>query len=121
MHDHEAIEAFAALAQPNRLAVFRLLVKMEPGGLPVGEISRQLDIVPSTLSGHLAVLRRAGLVISLRQQREIHYRANLDGMGQLIHFMLDECCNGESATCVQVSDLLPDDARAGRSRKRETA
>ena len=121
MDDEEAIEAFAALAQPNRLAVFRMLVKMEPDGLPVGEISRQLEIVPSTLSGHLAVLRRAGLVISLRQQREIHYRANLEGMGELVHFMLDECCNGESAACAPISDLVGGAARQKSSRKRQTA
>ena len=53
MEMETAINAFAALAQESRMAIYRLLVKEEPHGLPVGEVSRRLDIVPSTLSGHL--------------------------------------------------------------------
>ena len=83
-----AIEAFAALAQDSRLAIFRLLVREEPNGLPVGEISRRLDIVPSTLSGHLGVLKRPRLLKSTRRQREIHYAANLKGLSDLVRFML---------------------------------
>ena len=50
--------------------------------MPVGEISQQLGIVASTLSGHLAALRRVGLITAIRQRREIHYSANLDAMGK---------------------------------------
>jgi len=93
MKQENAIEAFTALAQDSRLAVFRLLVRLEPNGLPAGEISRRLDIVPSTLSGHLAVLKRAGLLKSVRHQREIHYAANLAAMAALVRYMLEDCCD----------------------------
>lgn len=101
-----AIEAFSALAHSSRLTIFRLLVKIEPEGMPVGDISRALDILPSTLSGHLAILRRAGLVKPTRKQREIYYRADLAEMGQLVHFMLDDCCNGDQKACNPIAELL---------------
>ena len=106
MEQETAIQAFAALAQESRMEIYRLLVRKEPQGLPVGEISRQLDIVPSTLSGHLAVLKRAGLLKSTRHQREIHYAANLDAMGNLVRFMLEDCCSGQVENCTQIVSLL---------------
>jgi len=101
-----AIEAFAALAQDSRLAIFRLLVREEPNGLPVGEISRRLSIVPSTLSGHLGVLKRARLLKSTRHQREIHYAANLKAMSDLVRFMLEDCCDGSVENCGEIVSLL---------------
>lgn len=105
MDQDKAIENFSALAQQNRLAIFRLLVRTQPRGLPVGEISRLLDIVPSTLSGHLGILKRAGLLKSTRHQREIHYAADLDAMGGLIRFLLQDCCNGQVENCGDILSL----------------
>ncbi len=107
MNNERAIESFTALAQVSRLAIFRLLVREVPNGLPVGEISRRLDIVPSTLSGHLGVLKRAGLLRSTRCQREIHYAAKLDAMGALIRFMLEDCCDGQVNNCEEILSLIP--------------
>ena len=106
MDQEIAIEAFAALAQDSRLAIFRLLVREEPNGLPVGEISRRLSIVPSTLSGHLGVLKRARLLKSTRHQREIHYAANLEAMSELVRFMLEDCCAGNVENCGEIVSLL---------------
>ncbi len=88
------------------MAIYRLLVREDPHGLPVGEISRRLNIVPSTLSGHLGILKRSGLVKATRHQREIHYTANLEAMGHLVRFMLEECCNGKVESCGNITDLL---------------
>jgi len=106
MDQTTAIEAFGALAQETRMAIFRLLVSEEPHGLRVTEISRRLNIVPSTLSGHLGVLKRAGLLKSTRRQREIYYAANLDTMGDLVRFMLENCCNGQVENCGEIVALL---------------
>jgi ArsR family transcriptional regulator, arsenate/arsenite/antimonite-responsive transcriptional repressor len=106
MEQDAAIDAFAALAQESRLAIFRLLVREEPNGLPVGQISRRLDIVPSTLSGHLGVLKRARLLKSTRHQREIHYFANLATMNGLVGFLLEDCCNGQLENCGEILSLL---------------
>ena len=106
MDQTRAIEAFAALAQDSRMAIYRMLVRKEPTGLPVGEISRQLNIVPSTLSGHLAILKRAGLLNSTRHQREIHYTANMTVMRELVGFMLEDCCNGQIDRCTEILTML---------------
>ncbi|MBL4786888.1 MAG: winged helix-turn-helix transcriptional regulator [Cohaesibacteraceae bacterium] len=105
MEPEIAIETFTALAQESRLAIFRLLVREEPNGLAVGEISRRLGIVPSTLSGHLAVLKRARLLKSIRQQREIRYSANLAAIGVLVTYLLEDCCEGKVENCREV--LVP--------------
>lgn len=106
MDQTKAIDAFAALAQESRLAIYRLLVREEPNALRVSDISKRLEIVPSTLSGHLAVLRRAGLLKSARQQREIHYSANIGTMNDLVSFMLKDCCEGQVENCAEILTLL---------------
>ncbi len=100
------MECFAALAQESRLSVFQLLVSHQPDAMPVGEISRRLNILPSTLSGHLAVLKRAGLLSATRHQREIHYAANLETMANLIRFLLQDCCDGQMENCQEILTLM---------------
>lgn len=106
MSEPRALECFAALSQESRLAIVRLLIKEAPNGLPVGEISRRLDILQSTLSSHLGVLRRAELVKSTRHQREIHYAARLDGMRAMIRFLLQDCCQGNADKCDKLLSLV---------------
>jgi ArsR family transcriptional regulator, arsenate/arsenite/antimonite-responsive transcriptional repressor len=106
MDQETAIEAFAALAQPSRMTIFRLLVRAGPEGLQVGEISRRLNIVTSTLSGHLSILKRAGLLTSTRFQREIHYAAHLTVVNDLVGFLLADCCEGQSGNCSEILSLL---------------
>lgn len=106
MNQNQAIDAFAALAQTSRMAIFRLLVRAGPQGLPVREISRRLGIVPSTLSGHLSVLKRADLLTATRNQREIIYTANLAAVNDLISFLLADCCDGRLENCSEILSLL---------------
>jgi DNA-binding transcriptional ArsR family regulator len=80
MEIDSAIAALGALAQGTRLDVFRLLVRHEPTGLAAGEIARQLDVPQNTMSAHLGILARAGLVRSERHSRSIIYRADLGGL-----------------------------------------
>lgn len=106
MDQDAAITAFAALAQPTRLAVFRLLIQTTPNALPASEIGRRLDVVPSTLSGHLATLRRAGCVTSTRHQKEIHYAVNLACVSDLVRFLLADCCGGQIGNCGDLLSVL---------------
>ena len=80
MDSENALSALAALSQQTRLDAFRLLVRHEPEGLPAGDIARHLDVPANTLSTHLAILARAGLVTSERHGRVIQYRADVDGL-----------------------------------------
>lgn len=110
MDQDNAITAFAALAHPTRLAVFQLLVRCAPDGVPALNIADQLNAKPSTLSGHLAILKRAGLLSSTRHQREIRYAADLSAINQLIGFLLSDCCGGRISHCQDILTLLKDDA-----------
>jgi DNA-binding transcriptional ArsR family regulator len=102
MKTKQALAAFAALSQETRLEAFRQLVRLTPEGMPAGELARDLDVPASTLSSHLAILERAGLVASERQGRVILYRADLDGARDLVQFLVKDCCRGEPERCAQL-------------------
>jgi DNA-binding transcriptional ArsR family regulator len=99
MDDTVAVRAFAALAQENRLAIFRHLVAAGPSGLPAGEIAKALGIGPTSLSFHLKELDRAGLVTQTRQGRFIRYALCVEGVRQLIDYLTTDCCGGRPELC----------------------
>lgn len=108
MESEQAILAFAALAQTTRLDVFRLLMEHEPDGLPAGEIARHLAVPHNTMSSHLGILSRAGLIEAERQSRSIIYRAKLDAVRELTSFLVKDCCGGHPEICAPlVADLSP--------------
>ena len=107
MDSEQAILALAALAQSTRLSVFRLLVKHEPDGLAAGEIARAIAVPQNTLSAHLAILARAGLVMSARKSRSIIYRADLAAFQKLTSFMVEDCCGGHAEQCAPSAACKP--------------
>jgi ArsR family transcriptional regulator, arsenate/arsenite/antimonite-responsive transcriptional repressor len=106
METESAILALAALAQSTRLEVFRLLIKHEPEGLPAGEIAKTLAVPQNTMSAHLAVLSRAGLVTARRISRSIVYRADLARFQAVMLFMLNDCCDGRPEICAPLIESL---------------
>lgn len=106
MDNSQAIAAMAALAQPTRLDTFKLLVNREPDGVPVGELARLIDVPQNTMSAHLAILTRAGLITGERRSRSIIYRANLEGFRSVIAFLLKDCCGGRADLCQPLIDEL---------------
>ncbi len=102
------MEAFAALAQETRLAVFRLLIREGPDGLPAGVIAKHLGVQPSTLSSHLATLTRAKLLRTWRKQRQIFYAGNIEGTRSLVRFLTQDCCHGHPEICrgLEVDELV---------------
>ena len=106
MDKEDTILALAALAQPTRLDAFRLLVRHEPDGLPAGEVARRLAVPHNTMSTHLAILARAGLIEAERRSRTIVYRASLERFRALATYLLKDCCGGRPEICAPlVSDL----------------
>jgi ArsR family transcriptional regulator len=99
-----AVERLASLAQPHRLAAFKLLVEAGPAGLPAGEIGVRLDMPASTLSFHLAHLRRAGLVSQRRDGRSLIYAADFAAMNALVGYLTDNCCGGASCAPAEVQE-----------------
>src|SRR3954471_16474546 len=106
MESENAILALAALAQPTRLEVFRLLVKHEPDGLAAGGIAKALAVPQNTMSSHLSILSRAGLVSAQRFSRSIVYRADLDRFRTVMLFMLRDCCDGRPEICAPLIEDL---------------
>ena len=112
MKSYEAVKKLSALAQETRLSVFRLLVRQGPDGLPAGEIAARLKAHPATMSHHLALLERAGLVGTRRVQRNIFYAADFGGMSRLLGFLAQDCCRGlpEFTGAVAGSDMQKETA-----------
>jgi ArsR family transcriptional regulator len=94
-----AVAALAALGQPTRLSIFRLLVRKEPEGLSAGAIADAVGCPHNTLSTHVAILARAGLVNGKREGRTITYRADAAGTRALIAFLVMDCCDGRPELC----------------------
>ena len=102
MEPKTALAQLSALAQENRLALFRLLIKAGPEGLPAGEIAAALGVPPNTLSAQLTLLSNAGLIEGTRQGRSIIYKAQYEAISGLIVFLMEDCCQGRSEICAPV-------------------
>jgi ArsR family transcriptional regulator, arsenate/arsenite/antimonite-responsive transcriptional repressor len=98
MEKIEVVAALAALAQNNRLDVFRLLVEAGPEGMPAGAVATALDLAPNTLTFHFDRLRTAGLVTVRRDGRSMIYAAQFETMNSLLGYLTDNCCGGVSCT-----------------------
>src|ERR1700750_1878360 len=94
METTDAVTALSALAQDNRLDVFRLLVQSGPDGMQAGAIAEALDLAPNTLTFHFDRLRMAGLVTVRRDGRSMIYAAQFDTMNSLLGFLTENCCGG---------------------------
>jgi DNA-binding transcriptional ArsR family regulator len=99
MEIEEAVSALGALSHQGRLEIFRLLVRAGRSGVPAGEIARATGSLPNTLSTNLNVLSKAALVASRRDGRSIIYTAAYDRMSDLLAFLMEDCCAGDSAIC----------------------
>jgi DNA-binding transcriptional ArsR family regulator len=84
--------AFAALGQPSRLRIVRLLLSAYPKGLPAGEIQQELNISAPTLSHHLDKLRQVGIVTPEKDRQWIWYSVRSEALKDLIDFLFEECC-----------------------------
>jgi DNA-binding transcriptional ArsR family regulator len=99
MKKSDAVAALAALAQDNRLAVFRLLVEAGPEGLSAGSVASALRLAPNTLTFHFDRLRDAGLVTVRRDGRSMIYAAQFDTMNGLLAYLTENCCRGSRDVC----------------------
>jgi ArsR family transcriptional regulator len=106
MESEQAVMALAALSQSTRLEAFRTLVRHEPNGLAAGDLARLLEVPQNTLSAHLSVLSRAGLVTSERHSRSIIYRASLANFQKVAVFLLQDCCGGRPEICAPIIESL---------------
>jgi len=89
---NEAARCLEGLGNPTRLAIYRVLVRSGPGGLPVGKIQSRLKIPGSTLSHHIAQLVGTGLIEQQREGRTLRCLPNYAKMNSVVEFLTEECC-----------------------------
>lgn len=97
---------FAALGHPHRLAIFRLLARRAPDGVPASEIAEAVGLRPNNASVHLAHLARAGLIAGRRDGKLIRYGLDLAAAGGLIDYLALDCCRGRPELCVAAAERL---------------
>lgn len=84
------VEAFKALAHLTRLQVFFFLVRAK-GEVSAGAIQEAVGVPGPTLSHHLDLLRRAGLIESRKEERHIYYAVRRETVNALVR-VLTACC-----------------------------
>ena len=91
--DHLALsrDLLMALADPMRQDLVQLLARNE---LNVGDIAERVTLSRPTVSHHLNILRRAGLVRVRKQGREMYYRLNKERIVGTLQALIDSlnCC-----------------------------
>jgi ArsR family transcriptional regulator, arsenate/arsenite/antimonite-responsive transcriptional repressor len=104
MDEATAVASLAALAQGQRLRIFRALVGAGPQGLTPGALAATLGVPGSTLSFHLKELMHAGLVSQQRDGRHLIYRPALAQMDALLVYLTAHCCQATTGLpCAVVS------------------
>ena len=106
MEISHAAGALGALAQETRLRIFRLLVQQGPEGMAAGAIARRLKLPSNTLSFHVSILSRAGLVTSRKEGRSVFYAVDLEGTRALLGFLVEDCCRGHPEICGTLTGTL---------------
>jgi DNA-binding transcriptional ArsR family regulator len=96
MEDKYVIKALAALAQPNRLQIFRSLIVKGSQGLTPALLAEDLGMPANTLSFHLKELMNADLISQERSGRNLIYRAQFDRMNAVLTYLSQNCCQGEA-------------------------
>ncbi|WP_299141317.1 helix-turn-helix domain-containing protein [uncultured Tateyamaria sp.] len=93
------LNQLSILSHPERMRVFRLLMRRCPDAVPAGEIARVLDLKPSTTSAYLSALSGAGLIDQQRDGTSRHYAVRLAGVRGLVGDLFADCCNGRPDLC----------------------
>ena len=93
-NDTTAARAFAALGNPTRLAILRLLVKAGCDGLNMTGLREALDIPASTFKHHLDTLVASGLVKQTKAGRDQISTASYAAIQQLSAHLMEDCCAG---------------------------
>ena len=114
MRKQNVLAALAALAQDNRLDVFRLLVEAGPEGMLAGKVASALKLAPNTLTFHFDRLRDAGLVTVRRDGRSMIYAARYETMNALIGYLTENCCQGRPGQCMPAEATKPGSATLRR-------
>jgi len=99
MQSNQVVAALSALAQPTRLAIYRLLVVCGQAGMAAGQIADKLNVSPANISFHFKTLSHAGLIDSRQDGRFVYYAANFTAMNEMLAYLTENCCAGDPDAC----------------------
>lgn len=104
--EKEIVARLSALGHPQRLSIFRVLMRRYPDRLPAGELAEVLNVKPSTLSAYLASLMQVGLVTQERVATSLRYSLDMNEVRRTFDFLLLDCCRGRPETCSPLSSFV---------------
>lgn len=104
-NEKDIVKAFAALAHENRLAIFRMLIRVGQEGMTASEITSKIKVSPTACSFHLKELTNAGLIHSWRQGRYVNYAVLFEGVRALLTFLTHDCCAGKPELCSDTTEI----------------
>ena len=93
----------ATLGHPQRLALFRLLMRRYPDRVPATELAQALGLKPNTLSTYIGALMQAGLVTQERRGTSLRYAIDLAAARDTIGYLLNDCCRGRPEICLPLT------------------
>jgi len=99
------LKQLSALSHETRLKAFKMLMEAGPDGVQAGQISDLLNVAPNSLSAHLSVLSKSGLVTVERQGRNMVYRPNIPAVNSMLSSLVENCCNGHPEVCGPLAEL----------------
>lgn len=100
--EEQTVAQLGAIAQTTRLAVFKALIREGSKGMAAGVIASTLSVAPNTLSSHLGILQRSGLIRAMRQGRSVIYSVDMEAVSGLIDTLVHDCCAGHPEACAVV-------------------
>ncbi|MEO1798773.1 MAG: helix-turn-helix transcriptional regulator, partial [Pseudomonadota bacterium] len=104
------------LGHPQRLALFRLLMRRYPNRVPATELAQALALKPNTLSTYVHALMQADLVTQERVGTSLRYAINMDTVRETFDYLLRDCCRGRPEICSPLTsfDLFGDSPMTDR-------
>lgn len=97
--EQQSLSRLTALGHPQRMEVFRLLLRRYPDAVPAGEIAAALSLKANTLSVYLSTLMAAGLIGQERHGTSLRYRSDMSGAQEVISYLFQDCCRGRPDLC----------------------
>lgn len=89
----------STLGHPQRLMLFRLLMRRFPDRVPATELAEALGIKRNTLSTYVGALMQAGLVTQERVGTSLRYCVDMDAARETIDYLWIDCCRGRPELC----------------------
>lgn len=78
-------QVFKALNDPTRRSILELLKERD---LTAGEIAEKFQISWPSISHHLELLKRAGLVVSVKEGQYVYYSINTTVMDEMLKWLM---------------------------------